>query len=369
MKAFSISNMFVIALVILLNGCGGDNNDNVRSPLKHRSVEPYENNPLFYEQWYFSKNDVFYKLYDIDSDANIHPWPTTKYAGRGVKVVIIDDALDAYHEDLKSGVVATYDTESMSINVSPKSVDESHGTAVTGLALASSNGIGISGVAPGAQIYFIRIPFNKNFRLSMLVDAFEKAKEWGADVVNCSWGSGNVDDAVKSAIVDLAINGRNGKGTIIVFASGNENISMGNDESSIHEVLAVGATNRYNKRTSYSNFGPELDIMAPGGEFLGLASTDLTGNAGYSPGNYIEYYSFSAFGGTSASAPIVTGVVAQMLEADYNLTRVDVMEILRDSADKIDTNQCAYDSNGHSNMCGYGKVNVTNAINKIISGR
>lgn len=363
---------YILALVgaILLAGCGGSESTTTAFSTTERSVAPYSQNPLFYQQWYFDKDDSFYAQYGIDNDAHIHPLATAQYAGRGVKVVIIDDALDIYHEDIREGVVGVYDTQSGAIYVEPTDSTENHGTEVTGVLAATSNSLGITGVAPAAQIYFIRLPFNANLTESMIIDAFRQAKEWGADIVNCSWGSGDVSDALKATIQDLAINGRGGKGTVIVFAAGNGGYDavgdpMGNDESAIPEVIGVGATNIYNERAKYSNYGPELDIMAPGGEYLGIATTDRMGSAGNDPGNYLPSDSAQAFAGTSAAAPIVSGVAALLLEADSNLTRVDVMRILESSADKIDSANCNYDANGHSIYCGYGKVNITNALSAI----
>ena len=354
----------VIAVVMLFQGCGGDGGSLV---VTERGVAAYGDNPLYSQQWYFNRDDTFYQTNDIDPDAHIHPWPTTQYAGRGVKVAIIDDALDMYHEDLRGGIVATYDAQSRSSNVLPRSSEENHGTEVTGVATASSNNLGISGIAPAAQIYFIRLPFDNTLTESMIIDAFQKAKEWGVDVINCSWGSGDVSAPVAAAIQDVALNGRGGKGTVVVFAAGNGGDDfigdpIGNDESGIAEVIAVGATNKLNQRTDYSNYGPELDLMAPGGEYLGITTLDRTGTAGDAPGNYLYYNDQAAFAGTSAAAPIVTGVAALLLEADSNLTRAEVMQILQANADKIDSAQCSYGLDGHSDYCGYGKVNVFRAI-------
>ncbi len=371
--------VLIIALLLiqlLIEGCYNDKSSDSSDPnigTLTRTVAPYSDNPFFKYQWYFYKNDEFYSYYGIDSDAHIHPLSTQTYTGRGVRVAVIDDALDISHEDLQGAIVYTYDMETETTDVMPRDDSENHGTEVTGLIGANSNSIGITGIAPGVELIFIRLPFNQNISESMIVNAFYKAKEFGADVINCSWGSGDVSDAVKTAIVDVAKTGRNGKGTIIVFASGNGGLdgigdSIGNDESGIAEVLAVSATNIYNKRTSYSNYGPQLDLLAPGGgEYLGLVTLDQMGIDGVANGNYVPYYSYYAFAGTSASAPIVTGVVALLLEANGNLTREEVMKILEENADKIDTTQCSYDPDtGHSDYCGYGKVNIERAISAVL---
>jgi subtilisin family serine protease len=296
-----------------------------------------------------------------------------------VKIAVIDNALDISHEDLKGAVTKVYDIATDSDDVCPFSDALNHGTEVTGVIAANSNDKGISGIAPEADIFFIRLPFDedgsgKGITNSDIIEAFDKAYKWGADVINCSWGTGDVDTAVEQAIKYVAKNGRNGRGTVIVFAAGNggrDKIGdpIGNDESSIEEVIAVGATNIENKRTEYSNYGPTLDIMAPGGEYIGITTLDQMGTAGSAPGdsNYLLYYNDDAFAGTSASAPIVSAVVAQMLQADPGLTREEIYDLLTQNAEKFDQTGCNYDITGFSDTCGYGKVDVTATLNEILN--
>ena len=375
-----LSCVLVGTALVGMAGCGGGGggSDDEMSCPSIRETKPYSANPYWREQWYFHKDTSFYAQNGIESEAHIHPLSTQRFTGRGVKIVIIDTSLDTEHEDLCGGVVKTYNVLTRTEDVEPKRDDDidvkTHGTAVTGIAAATSNNRGISGIAPEAEIYFIRIPFGTNSYENYLVEAFEKAGEWDADVINCSWGTGEVQESLKSVIEDLAKNGRDGKGTIVIFSAGNggeDQIGdeMGNDESAIPEVLGVGATNKYNERTKYSNYGPELDLMAPGGEYIGLTTLDPTGSMGFSNGNYIHYNEQDAFAGTSASAPVVTGIVALLLQADPNLTRQQVFDLLERNADKIADeggSDCNYDTSGHSDHCGYGKVNVTKTINDLL---
>ena len=199
---------------------------------------------------------------------------------------------------------------------------------------------------------------------SETVELFTKAEEFGADIINNSWGTGDVSQAVKDKIVDLAKNGRGGKGTIIVFAVGNKDINIGNDESAIPEVISVGATDKKNVRASYSNHGTNLDVMAPGGYDLGITTLDDMGTVGIATftDNYLLYNDTNRFRGTSASAPIVSGIVALMLEKNPNLTRSEVENILKNSADKI--GEFPY-SSGRNDYYGYGKVNLEKIMNSI----
>jgi subtilisin family serine protease len=159
----------------------------------------------------------------------------------------------------------------------------------------------------------------------------------------------------------LANNGRDGKGTIIVFAVGNDDIDMGNDESAIPEVISAGATDKNNLRVAYSNHGQYLDLMAPGGNNIGITTLDAMGDRGKSSvtENYLLYNDSNMFFGTSASAPIVTGVTALILEKNPNLTRVEVENILKNSSDKIGS--IVY-TNGRNDYYGYGKINLNKAM-------
>ncbi|WP_456383066.1 S8 family serine peptidase [Hydrogenimonas sp.] len=367
----------VTFLALLLTGCGGgggsggggeetgcvprEYNKTNLPPLPRRT--DFDGNTLYYQQWAIHFDRRFYTENDISDDASIHLDESHRYLGRGIKIAVIDDGLDVDHEDLVNAVVATYDVASGGTDVRPTEDAQNHGTEVTGVIAARNNGVGIVGVAPMAEIYFIRLPFNQYIGTFEIVEAFEKAREWGADIVNCSWGSGSADADVRNIIVDLARNGRNGKGTVIIFAAGNENQPIGDDEASIPEVIAVGATNRDNLRSGYSNYGDTLDIMAPGGEYIGISTLDQMGSAGLSSldPDYLEYDDrWNAFGGTSASAPIVTGVVALLLEANPNLTREDVQNVLACSAEKI--GEIPYGADGFNKYYGYGKVNAQEAI-------
>ena len=167
--------------------------------------------------------------------------------------------------------------------------------------------LGIKGIASNSEIFFLK--FKDSMSDSDFITLFNKADEWGADIINNSWGTGNVSQSVKDTIVNLSKNGRNGKGINIVFATGNANSDLGNDESAIPEVISVGASSETNARASYSNWGAELDILAPAGEDLGIKSLDPMGALGFFPTK--NYLSIS---GTSAAAPIVSGVIALLLE-------------------------------------------------------
>jgi len=350
--------IFFITLLFFI-GCGednsessfADNNDDIKISLE----------PLYYQQWYLDKNETFYTQNAIDSEAHIHSNDLlTQFSGDGIKIAIIDDGLDVIHEDLSGSIINTYDIATKTSNVSHTNQSGYHGTAVTGIIGARVNSKGIVGIASKSQIIFLK--YKESMSDSETIELFNKAEEFDADIINCSWGTYDVSDAVKEKIVDLANSGRDGKGTIIVFAVGNDNQDMGNDESSIPEVIAVGATDKDNLRAWYSNYGENLDIVAPGGYYAGITTLDNTGNNGIASvdENYLLYNDSNSFIGTSASAPIVSGAIALMLEKNPNLTRVEVENILKNSSDKVGS--VAY-TNGRNNYYGYGKINLSNIMN------
>ena len=319
------------------------------------SLEPY-----LFQQWYLEENETFYSEHDIDINASIHVGDTLKnYTGKGVTIAIIDDGLDVTHEELNNSIMATYDIETKTSNVSHSGQNAYHGTAVTGIIAANANGKGIVGIARESKIIFLK--HKEGMSDSETIELFNKAAELGADIINCSWGTYDVSLSVKESIQDLAVNGRDGKGTIIIFATGNDDQDMGNDESSIPEVIAVGSTDRDNLRAWYSNYGEQLDILAPGGYDIGITTLDPMGTNGV--GILVDDYLLAAdpnsFIGTSASAPIVSGVIALMLEKNPSLTRIEVERLLREKSDKIGNLDYV---DGWNEYYGFGKINVENLL-------
>jgi len=320
------------------------------------------NEPYINEQWSIYGDDRFYRRNAIDANAHINAGALLdRFRGRGVNVAIIDDGLDVTHEDLQGAIYDTFDLATLGKNVAHSRSIEYHGTAVSGILAARVNAKGIAGVASSSRIYFLK--YKEYMSDSEMIELFERAANAGADIINNSWGTGNASPALRMKLVDLANNARGGKGICIVFAAGNENEEMAGDESDIAEVISVGATNKNNERVSYANYGHNLDIMAPGGEYLGITTLDVRGSNGGSVGDYLLYNDSNGFVGTSAAAPIVSGIIALMLEKNPNLTRVEIENILKNTADKI--GGVSYDGSGHNDYYGHGKVNLTRILESV----
>lgn len=285
------------------------------------------------------------------------------YTGNGVVVGVIDDGFDYLHYDLDDNYDATIDYDSIDQDFIPFGdiYEDSHGTSVAGIIAAEANGVGSVGVAFNATIAGIRaIPGS----IYTATDALWRAVNF--DVVNNSWGFGtnffldNFYNAPQTgqAIVNAVANGRNGLGTAIVFAAGNDrekgdNTNYHNFQNSRH-VITVAALNSDGSASAYSTPGASILVSAFGsGSYGSIVTTDRIGYGGYDYGDY--NYSFN---GTSAAAPMVSGVIALMLEANPNLGYRDIQEILAYSARQNDPSAWGADYiwqfNGANNWNGGG---------------
>jgi len=356
----SIRPFFIFSSLLFFSACGNKTETpaNKVSPSEQLDISAPTlvfpdniNDPLYSEQWAINKDITTLKGINIASEAHIHTENTlTNYTGQGIKIAIIDDGLDINHEDLDTAVTRSYSAKTQDSNVS-HNTGEFHGTAVTGIIGARSNHLGIKGIASNSELFFLQ--FKESMTDSETIELFNKAEQWGADIINNSWGTGNVSDAVKETIVHLSQQGRQGKGISIIFSAGNNNSPLANDESAIPEVISVGSSTEQNTRDTHSNYGGELDILAPAGDQLGIKSLDPMQGLGYSNENYLS------LAGTSAAAPIISGAIALLLEINPLLTSQKISDILHNSADKI--GDTPY-NNSRNDLYGYGKLNLNHAI-------
>jgi subtilisin family serine protease len=130
-------------------------------------------------------------------------------------------------------------------------------------------------------------------------------------------------------------------------------------------AVAVGASTDGGSRADYSNFGPEIAMVAPSsGGIKGIFTTDVSiDNRGFNIGKAAkggaDGLHTNSFGGTSSATPLAAGVAALVLSVRPKLNRAELRDILTQSADKIGT---GYDANGHSSEFGFGRVNAFRAL-------
>ncbi|MDR0995766.1 MAG: S8 family serine peptidase [Tannerella sp.] len=332
--------------------------------------------PDFLKFMHVDDDDVFdeyWGLYNYGIRAN-RVWPNF-ITGSGVKVAVLDLGVDLTHPDLAANMLPGYDATTgapQGANGSPCSWDP-HGTYCAGIIAAVYNSIGITGAAYSAKIIPIRIAYTTTMGShayimfdSWIVDAFNYARTTAqADVISCSWQM-SPSTSVTTAINDAISSGRNGKGCVVVFSSGNDTQSTIPYPANLASVIAVGSATWNSTRAPSSNYGTDLDVVAPG---VYIGTTDIQGSGGSSPNDYdIE-------SGTSMACPFVSGIAALLIEANPNLSGANIKSIIESTARKIG-NYIYTNSSGHSNgtwnnEMGYGMADAPAAIaslNATISG-
>jgi subtilisin family serine protease len=295
------------------------------------------------------------------------------YTGAGVRVAVFDQGIDPAQPDLDGNLLVSLGRRASDLGAggAPVLAGDNHGTAVAGVIAAERDGAGVVGVAYGARLVSIYSPLALGGLAGQIVNAYTYAANF--DVLNDSWGfangfssgttwafydnfRGSTFAAAGAALTNLATNGRGGLGTVVVQSAGNS-YNVG-DDTNLHNfqnsqfIVTVAATDYAGNVTSYSSKGASVLVAAPGGGgsdiYSDIITTDRVGSAGNAPGD------IDSISGTSFSAPIVSGVVALMLEANPHLGYRDVQEILAYSARETSVAGNTWRYNGASNWNGGG---------------
>ena len=249
-------------------------------------------------------------------------WDTTrtKETGKGIVVAILDSGVDASHPDLQGKIAEEYRVKGLK---SDNTEHVLHGTAIAGILAGSpSYEKGILGVAENAQILSVDVTDQKNGAIEVdnLVEGIEYAIRQKVDIICISAGV-KKDSKKLRQVIEKAYDA----GIVIVAASGNY---MENDilyPAKYKEVLAAGALSK------------EKNIISPKGNFdkkvIYLPGENIV-TAG-SNGGYI------GISGTSAAAPILSGIVALMKERNKQLTNDKIMNYFNTyTLDYMDVKKC-----------------------------
>ncbi len=347
--------------------------------------------PYYDQQWHLNNTGFQGGTPDADIDA---PEAWTIAEGIDVIMGIFDDAIDVTHPDLRDGYMGTGQDPSEDPSSSgysdprPKDIGDKHGTAVLGLACARGNTIGVRGVA-----YLSQFTASRGLREALtdakVASVYTFARQQNVAVHINSWGTPGTPNSaiVEEALVTAFREGRTLNdapyGMIVVFSSGNdgEAIDSGWEYATLPQVFGVGASNVIDRLASYSNWGPNVNILAPSGDdFLAaLSTTDVSDAAGYpdygynrggvsndqerrgeldSAGNYTKWFS-----GTSAACPVAAGAAALVVSRNPFLTATDVKAILEHTAEKIAPGDARYGQvTARSEKYGYGRINAHRAV-------
>lgn len=286
-------------------------------------------------------------------------WTITKGVPE-VRVAVLDEGVDTKHTALRGAVVAERDFVDGRSHAGPDG-DDAHGTACAGIVLGRVRHT--PGLAPGCSLVAARIAKDDGSGGWVFDDfATADAIDWcwdeaGAHVLSNSWGGGPAVDAITNAFERARRQGRGGKGCVIACATGNDDGPV-SYPALLPDVLGVGASNPWDERKTRrsrdgeswwgSNFGPEVDLVAPG---VWIACTDIRGARGYDPGSYTK-----TFNGTSAATPHVAAAAALVLSVAPQLGEAQVRQILTASCDRIGTGP------GPDRFVGHGRLNIHAAL-------
>ena len=320
-------------------------------------------------------NDTFYGtsyLWGISKINVSSVWNT--YKGQGIKIAIVDTGILYSHEDIASNIytnpgeiagngidddrdgfvddVRGWDFVDNDNNATDLN---GHGTHVAGIAAAvGDNAKGIIGVAPLAKIIPVRVldAFGSGSLLNV-AKGIEYAVRAGANIINLSLGVANLNLASVN-LLQKAVDFATSMGRFVVAAAGNSNANVNNfSPANLKGVISVGATDRYDTRAYFSNYGSSLFITAPGVDILSLDSKQT--HIGTALTN--DYYMAS---GTSMAAPFVSGALALLMNKYPGASLDFIKNQLAAGATDLGTK-------GRDSYYGYGRLNVAASMSTVVA--
>ncbi len=265
-------------------------------------------------------------------------------ARKKIIVAVCDSGAQADHEDLAGNLLAGWN---MVDGVADNSTTTSHGTFVAGIIAAKLNSMGGVGLAPFVKILPMRIS-NETGSTSMqlITDCIQLAADRGAKVINVSF------TGIQSPAVEAAGKYAADKGALLVYAAGNRGLYRSSTSYPDYKnVFAVGATDSADDRWKYwraeddwggSNYGPFIDVMAPGHMLYSTTIYD----------DVLLLAKYRTGSGTSYAAPVVSGIAAMIFSVNPKFTAAQVQSIIKRSADTM----------GRSSYYGAGRVNAYRAL-------
>jgi serine protease len=345
--------------------------------LKHKTMVP--NDPAYAQQWHYKNGP---------GGLNLEPaWDIA--TGDGIVVAVLDTGITP-HSDLNANIIPGYDfivDPEVSVDGDGRDADPNdpgdwhdgecdlfgqpddsswHGTHVAGtIAAVTNNATGVAGVAHGAKVQPVRVLGKCGGYTSDIIDAVTWASGGSvtgvpdnttpAEVINLSLGG----SGACSAAEQVAFAGARSRGTTVVIAAGNSGGDVANfSPANCDNVIAVSAVGPTGALASYSNFGPKVDVAAPGGTGVVPAADNILSTLNLGAHEQAgEGYAWMA--GTSMAAPHVAGVVALMQSAVTTpKTPAEIEKIL------VNTAHVGGQPGGCSfaNWCGAGIVDARFAV-------
>ena len=337
------------------------------------------NDPLFFPwQWNLNNTGQLGGTPDADIDAP-EAWDITT-GSREIIIAVLDSGVDLEHPDLveklwtnpgeipdngrdddgNGYVDDIHGWDFVNWDNEPQDDDRGNGTAIAGIAAAATNnGQGIAGVSWGGKIMPLKALESGTGFVSDVILAINYAAENGARVINMSFVTLREDEAFRRAIEDA-----HEHGALLVAMAGDcgQGCFIGDDyyenpdfyPAAFDHVIAVGTTNQNDEREPNSEWGPYLDVMAPG-ELVPAPWYNLS---------YDNPHIYALFapnlGSSAVAAPHVSGLAALIWSVNPDLSPDEVEDIIKASADKVGSDP--YDESGRNDLYGYGRINAETAL-------
>ncbi len=258
-------------------------------------------------------------------------WDAAK--GDGVTVAVLDTGVDGTHPDLQGKLVPGWNVVD---NTSNTADIYGHGTEVAGvIGAASNNGIGVTSVAWNTMIMPVRVTDDSttgSAYISSIANGVTWAADHGANIANASYAT-----LYSSPTMQSAGNYMLSKGGLLVVAAGNSGTL--DSSPSTTSMIPVSATDSNDALTSWSSYGPYVDVAAPG---AGIWTTTRGGG-------------YAAVSGTSFSSPMTAAVLALEKSANPGLSNTQLQSILENTAVDLGTP-------GYDQYYGYGRINAAAAV-------
>jgi MYXO-CTERM domain-containing protein len=277
-------------------------------------------------------------------------------------IVVVDTGCDLTHPDLVTKLDQGLDVVDDDMDPTPDPLQDGagHGTACAGLAAAATdNGLGVAGACPECRLRCVRLLADTAIPIDADVAAYQFALDVDAAVISNSWGFTQampVPKPLEDAINNVFDHGRGGKGALVVFAMGNDARAVGDDElEAVRGVLGIGAINNLDEQAPFTNTGNAVDLVAPTGTF----STDLSGAAGFDPGDYTN-----SFGGTSSACPVAAGIAGLLVSAAPDRTSAELYDVLIKTARPAPF--ATPDAKGHDLIYGFGIIDPVKALDEVL---
>ncbi|TCI48169.1 MULTISPECIES: peptidase S8 [unclassified Exiguobacterium] len=283
-------------------------------------IEPIETysafmaDPSYSYQWSVNSRSVLKPF--GDAGISLDKYEALNLKARTVKVAVLDTGVDHRLLDLKGKVDVRNGKNFVDPNGEGDAIDDhGHGTHVAGvIAAAQNNGTSMRGIVPNVSILPVKVLDAGGYgETDQIALGIKYAVDAGAKVINMSLGG------TESRTIGYMLKYAHDRGVIIVAATGNDGQSRVSYPASSKYTISVGATNTFGLVTDYSNYGINVDVVAPGSK---VASLVPDGNVVY-------------MDGTSMATPHVASAVALLVSQHPRVTVEGVRTILRRSSEPL----------------------------------